>query len=211
MRQSWAGTSGPSALPEARSPSPDLPSESPLNKAAAAVLGALLAVAVTACGATSSDKGHKPALSKDELAAVAGLEKAFTSSTSGALTTKEAHCVATDFVSSVGVAKLRAAKLITASGEVNTTGSPTFDARTSGKFADALLGCVDYQKRLAEQTAKSDTTIDAAKYEACLDTSLPDSLVKKMLVASQTRAKDATTIGEQAKKAMTDCQADAKK
>lgn len=180
-----------------------------MKKAATAALGVLLLVATTACGGGSSS--HPKKLSKDEKQAVAGLEKAFTSSTSGALTTKEARCVATDFVGSVGVKKLRAAKLITASGEVNTTGTPDFDAATSGKFADALLGCVDYQKRLATETAKSDTTVDAAKYEACLDKKLPDSLVKKMLIASQTQSKDATTIGAQASKAMTDCKSDAKK
>lgn len=182
-----------------------------MKKAAPAVLGVLLLLALAACGGSKSDHANPAKLSKDEKAAVTGLEKAFTSSTSGALTSKEARCVATDFVSSVGVKKLRSANLITASGEVNTAGTPKFDAKTSGKFADALLGCVDYQKRLADETTKSDTTIDAAKYEACLDKKLPDSFVKKLLIASQTQSKDSTTLGQQATKAMTDCKADAKK
>ena len=182
-----------------------------MKKAAPAVLGVLLLLALTACGGAKSDHADATKLSKDEKAAVAGLEKAFTSSSSGALTAKEAHCVATDFVTGVGVAKLKSAGLITASGEVNTASTPKFDAKTSGTFADALLGCVDYQKRLAGETAKSDTTIDAAKYESCLDKKLPNSFVKKLLIASQTQSKDATTIGQQATKAMTDCKADAKK
>ena len=95
--------------------------------------------------------------------------------------------------------------------QVQRTGSPTFDADTSGKFADALLGCVDYQKRLADDTAKSTPGLDAAKFEACLEKKLPDSLVKKMLVAQQTQSKDAATIGEQGTKAMTACKADATK
>jgi hypothetical protein len=58
---------------------------------------------------------------------------------------------------------------------------------------------------------KSDPTIDAAKFEKCLQDKLPDSLVKKMLVASQTQSKDAATIGQQGTKAMTDCKASSKK
>jgi hypothetical protein len=179
-----------------------------MKKASTAVLGALLLIALTACGSGSSD--HK-ALSKDEKAAVASLEKTFTSSSTGALTTTEAKCVATKFVSTVGVKKLKAAKLLDKDNKVNTTTSPAFDASTSGKFADALLGCVDYQKRLADETVKSDPTIDAAKFEKCQQDKLPDSLVKKMLVASQTQSKDAATIGQQGTKAMTDCKASSKK
>ncbi len=70
---------------------------------------------------------------------------------------------------------------------------------------------MDYQKQLAEQTAKTDTTIDQAKFESCLEDKLPDSLVKKMLVAAQTNSSDATTIGEQGNKALTDCKTSAKK
>ena len=179
-----------------------------MKKASTAVLGALLLIAVTACGSSTSDS--KP-LSKDDKAAVASLEKAFTSSTTGALTTTEAKCVATKFVSTVGVKKLKAAKLLDKDNQVNTTTSPTFDASTSGKFADALLGCVDYQKRLAEETVKTDATIDQATFEKCLKDKLPDSLVKKMLVASQTQSKDAATIGQQGTKAMTDCKTSSKK
>jgi len=119
--------------------------------------------------------------------------------------------VATDFVDEVGLTKLKSSKLLTDAGEVNTTGSPTFDADTSGKFADALLGCMDYQKRLATETAKTDTTIDAAKFEDCLKEKMPDSLVKKMLVASQTNASDSAQISEQGTKAMTDCKESSKK
>jgi hypothetical protein len=181
-------------------------------KASSAALGVLLLVALTACGSSKSDnKGDTVSLSKDEKTAVTNLEKAFTSSTTGALSTKEATCVATDFVDTVGLAKLKSTELLTDAGEVNTTGSPKFDADTAGKFADALLGCVNYQERLAVETAKTDTTIDAKKFETCLEDKLPDTLVKKMLVASQTNASDAAAIGEQGNKAMTDCKAAAKK
>jgi hypothetical protein len=180
-------------------------------KASSAALGVLLAVLLTACGSGSSDKKDTVSLSKDEKTAAASLEKAFTSSSTGALTTTEAKCTATRFVGTVGLAKLKSSKLIDDKLQVNTAGSPTFDAATSGKFADALLGCVKYQARLAQETAKSDTTIDAKKFEACLDKELPNSLVKKMLVAEQTQSKDAATIGAQGTKAMTDCKTQAKK
>jgi hypothetical protein len=182
-----------------------------MKKAVVAALGVLLLLAMTACGSGKSDNKDKPALSKDEKTAVASLEKAFTASTTGALSTKEAKCVATDFVDTVGLAKLRSSKLITATGEVNTTGSPTFDADTAGKFADALLGCVKYQQRLAQETAKTDKTIDEKKFASCLEEKLPDSLVKKMLVASQTNSSDSATVGQQGNQAMTDCKTAAKK
>lgn len=182
-----------------------------MKKAVLAALGVLLLVALTACGSSKSDNKDKVTLSKDEKTAVTSLEKAFTQSTTGALTSTEAKCVATDFVDKVGLAKLKSSKLLTDTNEVNTTGSPTFDADTAGKFADALLGCVKYQHRLAVETAKSDTTIDAAKFEACLDKKLPNSLVKKMLVASQTNSSDAATVGQQGNDAMTACKTEAKK
>lgn len=182
-----------------------------MKKALSAALGALLMTALVACGSNSSDAKHPVSLSKDEKVAAASLEKAFTSSSTGALTTKEAGCVATDFVGSTGLAKLRSAKLLTADGKVDTAGTPSFDAETSGKFADALLGCVDYQKRLATETAKADPTVDQAKLAACLEKKLPDALVKKVLVASQTQAKDAASLNEQGTKAMTDCRTEAKK
>jgi hypothetical protein len=181
-----------------------------MTKAAPAALGVLLLVALTACGG-SSGKDDKPALSKDEKTAVTSLEKAFTSSTTGALTSQEATCVATKFVDTVGLAKLKSAKLLTASNQVDTTSTPKFDTDTSGKFADALLGCVDYQKRLAAETVKTDPALDQAKFQACLEKNLPDSLVKKMLIAQQTQSKDAATIGQQGSKALTDCKATAAK
>ena len=182
-----------------------------MKKALAAALGILLLVALTACGSDKSDKDDKVSLSKDEKAAVANLEKAFTQSTTGALTSKEANCVATRFVDTVGLAKLKTVKLLTDTNEINKSGTPEFDTDTAGKFADALLGCMDYRKRLAEETAKTDKTIDAAKFESCLDEKLPDSLVKKMLVASETNSSDAAKVGEQANKAMTDCKTEAAK
>jgi hypothetical protein len=183
-----------------------------MKKALAAAVGVLLLLlAMSACGSGKSDSKDKVSLSKDEKTAVASLEKAFTASTTGALSTKEAKCVATDFVDTVGLTKLKASKLITATGQVNTAGSPTFDADTAGKFADALLGCVNYQQRLAEETAKTDKTVDEKLFASCLEDKLPDSLVKKMLVASQTNSSDSATIGQQGNQAMTDCKTAAKK
>jgi hypothetical protein len=198
------------ALAERTSCAPNIP-ENLMNKAVAAVLAVLVLVALTGCGSGKSHDKDKVSLSKNEKTAVASLQKAFTQSTTGALTTTDAKCVATDFVDTVGLTKLRAADLLTDSYELNTTGTPKFDSDTAGKFADALLGCVDYQKRLATETAKTDPKVDAAKLDDCLDDKLPDSLVKKALVASQTGASDATAIGEQINKAMTDCKTTASK
>jgi hypothetical protein len=182
-----------------------------MKKATLATLGVLLALALTACGSGKSDNKDKITLSKDEKTAAANLQKVFTESSTDALSTTEAKCVATHFVDSVGLTKLKSTKLLTDTYEVNTSASPTFDADTAGKFADSLLGCVDYQKQLADQTAKTDTTIDQAKFQACLEEKLPDSLVKKMLVAAQTNASDATEVGTEGQKALTDCKTAAKK
>jgi hypothetical protein len=183
----------------------------PMKKAILASLGVLLLIALTACGSGKSGDKDKISLSKDEKTAAANLQKVFTESSSDGLTTTEAKCVATHFVDSVGLTKLKSTKLLTDTYEVDTTASPTFDADTAGKFADSLLGCVNYQKQLAEQTAKTDTTIDETKFEDCLEEKLPDSLVKKMLVAAQTNSSDATDIGTQGQKALTDCKTTAKK
>jgi hypothetical protein len=176
-----------------------------MKKAVLAALTGLLMVALTACGSNKSDSKDKVTLSKDEKTAVTNLQKALTESTTGGLTAKEGTCVATDFVDTVGLAKLQDTKLLNADGEVNTTSTPKFDAETAGKFADALLGCVNYQERVADEAAKTDKTIDAAKMADCLEDKLPDSLVKKMLVASQTSSADSAEITEQGNKAMTDC------
>ena len=47
----------------------------------------------TACGSGKADSKHKVSLSAAEKTAVTNLEKAFTESTTGALTTTEATCV----------------------------------------------------------------------------------------------------------------------
>jgi hypothetical protein len=181
-----------------------------MKKAVPAVLAVLFLVVLSGCGSDKSDK-HPVTLTKDEKIAVASLKKAFTDSTTGALTPTEANCVATKFVDTVGLTKLRSTKLLTDANELNTASAPQFDAGTAGKFADALLGCIDYQKRLAEETAKTDKTVDAAKFASCLEDKLPDSLVKKMLVASQTGSADGQALGEQGNEAMTDCKTAATK
>lgn len=180
-----------------------------MKKALPALLAVLLLVALSACGSGKSGNKDKVSLSKDEKTAVANLEDAFTQSTTGALTRTEATCVASHFVDSVGLAKLKSQKLLTNSLDVNNSGTTSFDKATSGKFADALLGCVDYQKKLATETAKTDKNLDAGKFESCLRDKLPDSLVKKMLVAAQTNSSDSATVGAEGNKAMTDCKASA--
>lgn len=178
-----------------------------MKKAVVAALGALLLLALTACG--SSGKA-KPQLSTEEQKAADNISKTFESQSNGSLTKTEASCFATNFVDKVGLDKLKAAKLITADDQMNQTGE-TFTAEISGKFADAFLGCVDYTKRQAEQIAKADSTIDQATLETCLKTAMPTDYVKKLIVASQTQASDSTTLTADAAKKLTDCKASATK
>jgi hypothetical protein len=183
-----------------------------MKKAALAALGALLLIALTACGSGSgSSKDHKVTLSKDEKAAAANISKAFTAQTTGALSTKEGDCFAEHFVDSAGLTKLKASKLLTDTGEVNASSSPTFDADLAGKFADSFLGCVDYAKRQAQDIAKSDTTVDADKLESCLRKEMPNSYIKKLIVASQTQSGEATKLGEDSNTKLTDCKLQAAK
>lgn len=179
-------------------------------KAPAAVLCALLLVALTACGSGKSGNKDKVTLSKDEQAVATTIAKAFTAQSSGQLTATEATCFSRSFVDKVGLAKLKSAKLITADGKLNQSGA-TFDAEISGKFADAFLSCVDYQKRQAEELAKSDKTLDEKLLESCLREQMPNSYVKKLIVASQTQAADSTQLGEESNTKLTTCKTKAAK
>jgi hypothetical protein len=179
-----------------------------MKKAILAALGVLLLVAVTACGSGKSDHKATPSLSKDEKAVAAKISKSFTEQSSGALTKTEADCFAKDFVDKVGLTKLKSAKLITAAGDLNTSGAK-FDASLSGKFADAFLGCVDYQKRQAEEIAKADTTVDVTKLQACLKREMPESYVKKLIVAAQTQDTTSSALVEESTKKLTSCKTEA--
>ena len=127
-----------------------------MKKPILAALGVLLLLALTACGGSSD----KPKLTKEETKVAGNIAKLFASQSSGALTSKESRCFANRFVDKVGLAKLKKKKLITADGQLNQSGTSTFDKATSEQFADAFLACVPYQKRQAEQIAKADKTVD---------------------------------------------------
>jgi hypothetical protein len=185
-------------------------SEHRMKKALLAAIGALaLVVATAGCGSDKAE-AKKPDLSKDEKTVVANISKSFASQTSGSLSKKESDCFAENFVDKVGLKKLKEAKLITADGQLNEQGA-AFDAEISGEFADAFLGCVDYQARQAEEIAKADTTVDKDKLQSCLEKEMPSDFVKKLIVASQTQSKDSATLVEQSTKKLTDCKTAATK
>jgi len=183
-----------------------------MKKAVLAALGVLLLIALTACGSDKSDKDEKKtvSLTQEEKDTAASIAKAFTEESTGALTTAEATCFAEQFVDSAGLEKLKSAKLIDESGKLNQTGA-TFDEEVSGDFADAFLGCVDYHRRQAEEIAKADTTVDAKALETCLEDKMPNSYVKKLIVASQTQSDDGPKLGEESNKFLTDCKTEATK
>lgn len=178
-----------------------------MKKAVLAALGVLLLLAVTACG---SGTKAAPKLSKEEKKVADNIAKTFTSQSSGALSKKEADCFARGFVQAVGVKKLKSAKLITATDELNQSGAQ-FDKSISTKFADAFLGCVDYQKRQAEEIAKADSKVDATKLRTCLEKQMPESYVKKLIIASQTQSADGAKLVEESTKKLTACKTEATK
>jgi hypothetical protein len=179
-----------------------------MKKALLAALGVLLLVTLTACGGSGSK--NKVSLDKEEKKVAANIAKSFTSPSSGALTTTEAKCFSQGFVDKVGVAKLKSAKLITATGELNQSGA-VFTKDISEKFADAFLGCVDYQKRQADEIAKADTKVDAAKLQACLKKEMPESYVKNLIVASQTQSSDSAKLVQESTAKLTSCKTQATK
>jgi hypothetical protein len=136
--------------------------------------------------------------------------KAFTSSTTGVLDDSDVKCFADKFVKSAGVKRLLSSQVITDTGAFNTAGA-TLDKTTSGDYADAFLGCVDYQKVQAEQVAKSDKTLDAAKLEACFKREMPISDIKDLIVANQTQDPSATALNAASDKKAAACAKASKK
>lgn len=135
---------------------------------------------------------------------------AFTSSTAGVLDSKDVGCFADKFVKTAGVKRLLSAQIITDTGEFNTTGA-VLDKATSTNYADAFLGCVDYQKLQAEQVAKSDKTLDATKLEACFRRTMPTSDIKALIVANQTQSSDAASLNAESDKKAKACAKEATK
>jgi hypothetical protein len=136
--------------------------------------------------------------------------KAFTASTTGVLASKDVTCFASKFVKAAGVKRLLSSQVITDTGSFNTAGA-TLDKPTSSSYADAFLGCVDYQKVQAEQVAKNDKTIDADKLEACFKRTMPIADIKNLIVANQTQAAEATALNAASDKKAAACAKESKK
>lgn len=161
-----------------------------MKKAVFAAVAVLLLLALTACGGSNS---KSKTLSAADKKVAANIAKSFTSDSSGALNATEAKCFADDFVSTVGVAKLKSAKLIDANGQLNSS-SAKFDTGLATSFAKSFLGCVDYQKKQAQVIAAADPKVDATKLEACLATEMPESYVTKLIVASYTQTAESSKL-----------------
>jgi len=136
--------------------------------------------------------------------------KAFSASTTGVLKTKDVECFASKFVKSAGVKRLLSAKVITDTGEFNTSGAD-LDKATSGDYADAFLGCVDYQKVQAGEVAKNDKTIDADKLEACFKRTMSTKDIHDLIVANQTQSAEATALNAASDKKASACAKESKK
>lgn len=135
---------------------------------------------------------------------------AFTASSTGVLEAGDVSCFSKKFVADTGVARLLASKVITDSGGFNSTGA-TMETATAGAYADAFLGCVDYQKVQATEVAKSDSSIDAAALEACLRRTKPESEIRALIVAVQTNAANAQALNTASGKKDAACTKEAKK
>lgn len=130
---------------------------------------------------------------KAKKAVLANVTKAFTASSAGVLQPTAVVCFSQKFVDTVGVKGLMAARIVTDAGEFNTQGA-VLDTNTSGAYADAFLGCVNYQQLQAQAVAKSNPKIDAVKLAACLTAAMPTPYVRALIVANQTQSAEAATL-----------------
>jgi hypothetical protein len=112
--------------------------ETSMKKAAPALTAVLLLVLATACG---GGNGSSSAPSSEEKAVIASVAKQVTT-TDGLLDAQHAQCVATKFVTSVGVKRLQSSKAVGADDQYVANGA-LVDASTSAAYTKALLACVD--------------------------------------------------------------------
>lgn len=131
--------------------------------------------------------------SKADKAVLKNVTAAFSASSAGVLAASDVNCFSKKFVDKVGLSGLMAAQVVTDTGEFNQNGA-SLDATTSGAYADAFLGCVNYQKIQADAVAKANPKIDATKLAACLSAAMPTDYVRKLIVANQTQSAEASTL-----------------
>jgi len=141
------------------------------------------------------------------------VSKAIGAASASGLSDKDVNCFSKEFVESAGVKGLLSTRVITDTGAMNLDSAlpPQLDTKTATSYADALLGCVNYRKLLADQAAQSDKKIDATKLEACFKKDISDSDIKKLLVANQTQSADAAALQTDLTKKTDACTKEAKK
>jgi hypothetical protein len=176
-----------------------------MKKAASALAALLFLLFLAGCGGENGNAEED--LSKGEQKIADNIAKELTRSEDGggSLAKKDAECFADKFVGSAGKAELEKAKLIDSEGNVQGQGAK-FDKGLSEKYADAYVGCVDFQKEVARSFAESNPAIDEQALADCLDDELSDSLVKKVIV--DTRSPDTADSKDvkDANQKVADCQ-----
>jgi hypothetical protein len=138
------------------------------------------------------------------------VNKAISNSASSQLSKKDVACFADKFVKTAGVKRLLSSQVITDSGALNTSAA-SLDKKTAGNYADALLGCLDYRKVLAEQAADADKTVDVDKLVACYKSSISADEIRALMVATQTQSPDAQALSAATQKKAEDCAKESKK
>lgn len=141
---------------------------------------------------------------------VASAESGYGAQTQGVLASNQVSCLISTFVDSVGVAKVFSSQFVSDTGEFNGAGS-AYDDETATKFADALLGCVDYPKLQAQGAAATNKKLDVGKLAACLGRKIPEADVKASIVARLTGAPNADTLLAATKKKSDACEKVSKK
>ena len=181
----------------------------------AAAIALLLAIAlVGGCGGGGKSGAKKPAKSetpsRTEAQVIEDLSNYFSSS-STALAPSDSTCIATALVTKTGIKALTTAGILDKDGKVNPAGGVTFTPELAGTYADAFLGCVNYAVLAAKNFVKSNPKLSLPKLTACLKKQLPNTFMRRVIVASQSA--DAATNKDlaAANKRIKNCQKTSKK
>ncbi len=148
-----------------------------------------LALALT----TSSGCGEQR-LSRDDQKVADSLAAYAISQSDGVWNKKEAQCMAEVFVESAGVDALKEAGLVSESGRA-VAAKVTMTRPIATRFADSVLGCVDFADLTARQIANLRPDIDTASFAACVRKQVSAKEARSRLIAQQMNdLKDATYL-----------------
>ncbi|HEU4567921.1 MAG TPA: hypothetical protein VFR99_07790 [Marmoricola sp.] len=157
-----------------------------MNKLLPALATAVLVAAATAgCGGSGAGSGQH-GLSSSEQKVADHMSSYLAKNGNGSISKKDAQCIAEGWVGRSGVPTLKKNKVLTGSGQVNTSSNTRITKPMASDYADALLDCIDYAKLQSQAVAKVNPGIDAKKMADCFGKAMPRTDEKQLLVSTMT-------------------------